>query len=337
MRDLAGSERSPSRWLRSTCRARWRSTYLPGYQPYGGYRADEVAPWNPLVEKDFGTYRTYGSNNVFRRLRTQTSRTAPVGEVDPETSLSPYNALPYGLGSFIPTATEAQATYDLKRAAARRVADGLALDRECRLWAYATTVGNWGTNQVKTLGAGFNWNGGVNANGVADLQGMVRASYQPVTRIYMGLEASHALLNLDSTRDYLKMWYGVGAMSDQLQKANGGQPLDTSQEFTLPGLPVIKVVGAKVLNEATGVLDDAIGRANVVGVSAPPITAQEFDSIQTLRSLRVKGSSGTGWVSREYFVNHRGVEGGTMLVAGYTEDIRFVANNAGFLLRSVLT
>ena len=72
-------------------------------------------------------------------------------------------------------------------------------------------------------------------------------------------------------------------------------------------------------------------------VSLPPFSTREFDSIQTVRTLRTKGPSGTGWTSREYFVNHRGVDGGTMLVAGYTEDVKFVANNAGFLLRSVLT
>jgi len=312
-------------------------SYLPGYQPFGGFRGDEVAPTNPLVDKDFGTYRIYGSNNVFRRVRTQTSRTAPVGEVDPETSLANYNALPYGLGSFIPAATENQSAYNLRQAAARVIADKLALDRECRIWAYLTTLGNWASAQVKTLGAGFNWNGGVNANPVQDLQGMIRASAQPVTAIYMSLEAGHALLNHDTTRDYLRAFYGDSPLGDALRNANGGQPVDTSVEFLIPGLPVIKIAGAKVLNETTGLLDEIIGRTNVVGVSLPPFSTREFDSIQTVRTLRTKGPSGTGWTSREYFVNHRGVDGGTMLVAGYTEDVKFVANNAGFLLRSVLT
>lgn len=312
-------------------------TYLPGYQPFAGFRADQIAPAAPLVDKDQDTYRIYGANNVFRRVNVKSSRTAPVGEVDPETNLSSYNAQIYATGSFLPRATEAQAKYDLKRAAARVVADKLLLDREVRFWSTMTTTANWNSNQVKTLGAGFQWNGGVSAQPIIDLQGACRASTQVVTGIYMPLEAGHAFLNNDSVKDYLRMLLGDNAPSPQLIASAGPQGMTQDIEVVIPGLPPVHIAGAKVLNESTGLLDEIIGRTNIVGVCQPPISAVEFDSIQTVRTFRTKGMSGTGYTSREYDVPHRGHEGGTMLVAGFTEDIKFVANSAGFLLRSVLT
>lgn len=312
-------------------------TYLPGYVPFAGFRADQIAGAAPLVDKDSDTYRIFGPNNVFRRINVKSSRTAPVGEVDPETSLASYNAQIYATGSFLPRATEAQAKYDLKRAAARVIADKLLLDREVRFWTVMTTVANWATAQVKTLGATFQWNGGSAAQPIIDLQTMCRASTQVVTGIYMPLEAGHAFLNNDSVKDYLRMMLGDNAPSPQLITAAGPQGMQQDIELVVPGLPPIHIAGAKVLNETTGNLDEIIGRTNVVGVCQPPISAVEFESIQTVRTFRTKGMSGTGYTSREYDVPHRGHEGGTMLVAGFTEDIRFVANSAGFLLRSVLT
>ena len=311
-------------------------TYLPGYQPFAGFRADQIAGPTPLVDKDSDTYRIFGSNNVFRRINVKSSRTAPVGEVDPETSLGTYNALIYATGSFLPAATEAQSKYDLKQAAARVIADKLLLDRECRFWAFITTVANWNSNQVKTLGSGFNWNGGASALPIVDLQTMCRASSQVVTGIYMPLEGAHSFLNNDSVKDYLRMMLGDNAPSPQLVNAAGPQGMTQDVELVVPGLPPIHVAGAKVLNESTGNLDEIIGRTNVVGVCQPPISSVQFDSIQTVRTFRTKGLSGTGYTSREYPVPHRGHEGGTMLVAGFTEDIRMVANSAGFYLRSVL-
>lgn len=311
-------------------------SYLPGYVPFGGWRADEIANPNPLVDIEFGTFRRYGSNNVFRRRKAQTSRTAPVGEVDPETDLGNYQCLMYGFGSFIPASVEGQSKYDVKLQAAELVKDQLTLDREVRLWSYLTTSGNWASGQVKTLGAGFNWNGGVNSNPILDLQAAYRASFQPITAFYMGTEAGQAFINNDQVRDYVKLMNGQMPNAGMIAQGAQGQA-DFAREFTIPGLPPIKIAGAKVLNESTLLLDEIIGRTNVVGIVAPPGATPRFNSISTVKTFRTKGPSGTGYTSREYFVNNRGVDGGTMLVAGFTEDVKFVANTAGALLRSVLT
>lgn len=310
-------------------------TYLPGYQPFGGFRADEVAPPAPLVAKDTDLFRTYGLNNVFRRLHVQTSRTAPVGEVDPETSLSTYRTLPFALGSFIPAETDDQANYDLRKAAAQRIKDALTLDREARLWSLLTTTGNWNSNNRTALTAGFQWNGGASSDPILDLQTLIEKSAQVVTAIYMSLKAGHAFLRHDKVRDHMRQLLGDSAPSPQLIAGTGVQganPVD----FVIPGLPPIKIAGAKVLNETTGNLDSIIGDANVVGIANAPGGGQ-FEAIQTVKTFRYKGPSGTGWVTREFFVDQRGLNGGTMMVSGFSEDIKMVSNVSGFLITGATT
>lgn len=310
-------------------------TYLPGFRPFGGFRSDQIVPANPLMERDRDYFRVYGKDNVFREIHVQTSRTAPVGEADPETTMDEYHALPFSLGSFLPAETQSQSSFDLRRASAEFIATKLLLNREIRLWSLLTTSGNWNSNQVTTLGAGFQWNGGASADPLLDIQTMIEKSDQVVTDIYFSLKAAHAFLRNDKVRDHMRQMLGDNAPTPAILGGAGVQGPQGDIDFVIPGLPPFHVAGAKKKNETTGALDDIIGVGNVVGISNPGGGGQ-FEAIQTVKCFRTKGPSGTGWTNREFAVENRGLHGGRMLVAGFSEDIRFVANSAGFLLRSAI-
>lgn len=308
-------------------------TYLPGYKPFGGFRADEVSP-PMLKDKSVGKYRIYGLTNMHRRVHTEMSLQSPVGEVDPETSLTEYSMLPYGLGSFIPWQTENESGFDVKRAAAARVADILAVDREHRVWTLLRTLGSWGTNQRVTLGPGYQWNGGVNSDPIADIQARIRESSQPITGINLSLATSHALLSHPKVRDWMKAWMGDGALNPSILAGAGTQGAEFIN-FSLPAMPPFHVVGGKELNESTGMLEEYLG-GDVVLVSNPPGDPTNFERIQTVRTFRLRGPSGTGWTSREFRIENRGLEGGTMVVAGYHESTKMVAPTAGGLIKGAL-
>lgn len=306
-------------------------TYLPGYTPFGGYRGEEIAPTGALREKDTDSFRVYSMSNVFRRLHVEVSLQSRIGEVDPETTLDTYKVLPYGLGSFIPAETEQQSTYDVRRAAARRIKDALMVDKEARTWEVLTTLNNWGTGQRVTLGAGFNWDGGASSNPIIDIQSRLVASSQPVTGIYMGLKVAHAFLRHSLVRDHMRQMLGDNSPTPAVLAGAGIQGASELIDFVIPGFPPFHVAAGKVLNDTTGGLDEFIGR-NVVMVSNPPGDPTDFERIQTVRTFRTKGPSGTGYTSREFQVDNRGLNGGRMLVAGFSEQIKMVANSAGGLI-----
>lgn len=308
-------------------------TYLPGYQPFGGYRADQIAPIS-LKDNDTDKFRVYGLNNIFRVIHTETSMQAPVAEIDPETSLSTYRVIPYALGGYIPAETAKQSTYDVKMATGKRVADAHALAREIKVMTKVTTLSNWNTAQRATLGAGYQWNGGANSDPILDVQEIMQASTQPVTDFFFSLKASNAFLRHPSVRDFLKQMLGDNAVASDILKGSSHQgAADIS--YTIPGLATFHVAGAKKLNETTGNLDEIIGN-DLVAVSNPPGDPSAFDHIRTIQTFRTRGPSGTGWVSREIQIENRGLNGGVMLVAGYSEDVQFVANSAGGLRKAII-
>lgn len=308
-------------------------TYLPTFRPFGGFRNAQILPDNNLVDRDRDFYRIFGKDNVFREIHVETSRTAPVGEADPDSTLGEYNVLPYALGSFIPNETAAQSTFDLRRVAGEFIATKLVLGREIRMWNMLTTNANWNAAQVTTLGAGFQWNGGVNSDPLLDIQTMIEKSDQVVTDIYFGTKAGNAFLRHPLVRDHIRMMMGDSALTPAVMAGAGAQG-QGDIDFTIPGLPPFHVAGAKKKNDATGALVSIIGDANVVGLSQPAGGGAE--AIQTIKAFRLRGPSGTGWVSREFTVETRGLNGGRMLVAGFSEDIRMIANSAGFLLKGVI-
>jgi hypothetical protein len=308
--------------------------YMPGYRRFP-FRADEVAPV-VLVDASIGEFRVYDLANIFRPVRTETSLQAPVAEVDPETSIKTYRARPYALGGFIPAMTRAQAkNFDPEVIAARRIGDALGLAREQRVMTMATTLNNWATTARTTLTSDYRWNGGSLSDPLLDIQTRIEASTQPVTDVYLGVRAVHAMLRHPKMVDYIASALGGGPRPQAMIDAMGGPSTSTAQDFQIPGLGVtFHVVSSRVLNDTTGALDEIIGN-HVFMTSNPPGDAQ-FEDIRTFQTFRVRGPSGTGFVSRTFEVPNRGRDGGDMLVSGYDDAEVIVTNSAGGLIRSVV-
>lgn len=304
-------------------------TYLAGYSPQG-FRADEACPIF-LVDKATDTFRTFGTNNAFRLAEVVTSRQGAIQEVDPDTVLDTYLVEERALGSFVPTATQAQSTFDVMASATRRIHWALSLDREVRIFGTGgllSTPGNWNPNNVIAVGTAWD---DPTALPIADIQAGMRASAQMVSRIWMSEPGSHAFMSNPSVREHMRQHLGDGATASDARSSTGaGAVLD----YVIPGLPPIGVVPQKVLNEATGDLDYIMGNQCIL--TGDPGTPTDGQSIQTCLTFREKKQSGNGMLTRQFEVDGRGLEGGEMVVSGYAEDVKFTANNVGALLTGVL-
>jgi hypothetical protein len=308
-------------------------TYMPGYRRFP-FRADELAPV-VLVDASIAEYRLYTLASVFRQVRSETSLQAPVAEVDPETTLDTYRCRPYALGAFIPAFTRAQQKFfDPERLAARRIADALGLGREIRVWTLATTLTNWNAANRTTLDAAHRWNGGASGDPLLDIQTGIEAASQPVTDIYLGQKAAHAMLRHAKMSDFITSMLGGGPRPSSMIEATGTVGTQATLDFTIPGLPPFHVVTSRMLNDTTGAIDEIIG-GDVVLVCNPPGQAQ-FEDIRTFNTFRVRGPSGTGFVSRSFEVPARGRDGGTMLVSGYDDAEVMVSDTAGYLIKDAV-
>lgn len=304
-------------------------TYMGGFRPFE-FRADDASPVI-LVDRDTDQFRNFGSNNAFKKVEVETSREAKVKEVDSESSLASYTVRERALGSFIAAATEenANALYQPRLAAARRIRWALDLDREVRVWTSLITAGNWPTANKLTVAGGAQWNGGVSSDPIKDLQTAIEASSQTVTDIFMNPQVAHTFLRHASVRDQMRQMLGDGAPAPGLAAVAGAQH---QIDFVIPGLPTFHVVPAKVLNETSLALDYILDDTVVLIGKPPAGVPTSGQDIMTHATWRRRGTSGTGFQSREFFIEDRGLEGGTMLVAGHAEDITFISNTVGGII-----
>jgi len=309
-------------------------TYLAGYRP-PQYRGDEASP-PILVDNDEDKYRSFSSDDAFKRVLVKGSTTGAVPEVDPKSALDSYKVAERYVGAFIPRQTELQRgnAYNPIMAAMRRARRAIELDREIDVWTLLTTNANWNANNVVTLGATFNWNGGSASDPMADLQNMCERSAQAVTDIWMNLKVANAFLRHDAVRDHLRMMIGDSAAGNDLQRVNN-QSLVTNVDFIIPGLPPIHVVPGKVLNETTSLLDFILSDAVVLTVK-PPGVPSDGEEIATSYTFRRRGPSGVGFEAREFFLENRGPLGGTMVVVSMADIEKMTGATSGGLLKGVI-
>ncbi len=308
-------------------------TYLAGFSPFE-FRADEVSPPNPLIVKENDTFRTFSKNNAFRRADVESSTREDVKTVDPESSTEPYRTVERALGSFIPERTEAQSgtLYDVKEESLQLILWKIALDREIRLWELLEATANWDANNTVTLSGGTRWDQAT-ANPIADLQARMNASNQEVTDIWMPPTVSQAFLRHQTTRDHMRQMLGDNPVDPNVGEGAGASK---RVDYQITGMPVIHVVPGKVLNETTDLVDE-IMTDSVVLTTGGQGFPRGGRNITTLQTFRESGPNGTGFTSREFFVDKAGLHGGTMVVAGHSEDIVFTANTVGGLVSDVLT
>lgn len=308
-------------------------TYLAGYKPFQ-YRADEFSPI-VLVDHDSDKYRQFSSDDTFRRVDVKNiANSLTIPEVDPQTSLTTYKVVDRAIASFIPDETESNATnpnYRPRMAAARRCRRAIDLDREIDVLGSGTDGlalnTSWAAAVRIALGAGQNWNGGINSDPILDLHNMIEASFQVITEFVMNHRLANAFVRHPKVKDHFRQFVGDGALQGAINQLgqSGKNPVD----FAVPGVGVIKVTSSKVKNETTGALDYVMPNC-VVGLTVPdaqfPLDGEE---IATTYTFRRRGPSGTGYEAREFRVDNRGPLGGTMVVVSQADDNVFTANNAG--------
>ena len=306
-------------------------TYLSGYKPFG-FRADEMSP--PVqVDHDEDFFRDHSLSNAFRRVQVKASIDGAIPEVDPVTSTTKFRVVDRLLGSFINQVTEDNATgrYKPRQAAAKKIANAVALDREIDVVNLLTTPGNWASANVNALGAGYEWNGGVNSHPILNLQAAIVSSAQQVTDIWLNQLVAFDFLNHAETRDYIKAMLGDGAVNTTLGNVSNAQR--AMVDFTIPGFPPFHVVGAKVLNESTGDLDFVMPN-DVVLTTRPAGVPTDGEEIATSYTFRRRGGVGVGWDTREFRIEGRGPKGGTMLVVNQADIAIMTGKNVGALIRN---
>lgn len=310
-------------------------TFMAGYSP-AGYRADEACPI-VLVRKDTAQFRVFGVNNAFQQVNVLSSTQADIPEVDPGSTLDSYRVQERALGGFIPAVTEQNAQegsglYDVRAAVGRRISWALALDREIRIFGsngLLSTAGNWNANNQFTIASGVEWNDQANGDPISDLFDVIEASAQPATDIWLNPTVAHHFIRSLATREHLRTMLGDGAPGAQTAAATAAQK---NMDFQIPGLPPFHVVAGKVLNESTGALDYILGDTVIVTGSPGNGNPTTGEDIMTCKTFRRSGPSGTGFTTREFPLDRRGLHGGLFLASGHAEDVKMVANNVGGIL-----
>jgi hypothetical protein len=304
-------------------------TYLAGYKPFQ-YRADEASKVI-LVDNDEDKFRTFNSDDAFRRVSVKGSDEGKVPEVDPKSVLSSYKVVNRYVGSFIPKQTEAQSgnNYNPLMAASRRCRRALDLDREIDVWDLLGTSGNWDATVRTALGAAYKWNGGASSDPMLDVQTGIEKSAQQVTEIWMNQKVANAFLRHDKVRNHMRQLLGDGAAPAAISMvADAGTKL---VDFIIPGLPPIRVVASKVKNESTSALDYILANVAVL-VTVPPGTPTDGEEIASTYTFRRRGPSGTGFEAREFEIADRGPLGGTMIVVSQADLAVMTGNRCGGII-----
>lgn len=314
------------------------STYLAGYYA-PGFRADEASKVI-LVDHDEDRFRTFGSQDAFKRVAVKGSLQGAIPEVDPTSSLANYKVVEKYVGSFVPQQTEMNAAgslYAPRMAAARRCKRALMLDREYDVWGMLTTSGNWNAANVLTLTAGTQaWNSGSSPNPILDLHTAEDLSAQMITDWWMNKTVANIFLRDPLVRDYLKQMIGDGALNQQIVNMNQSVAQGAQYDFQIPGFAPFHIVSGKAL-DASGNLGFVLSKTYVVGTVSPPGIPTDGEEIATSYSFRRKGPGGVGFETREFFVDGRGPNGGTMVVASMADVPVMTGPIVGALIVNVAT
>lgn len=306
------------------------ATFMAGYSP-AEFRADEAVPIVPtpyLTDK----YRTFTANNAFKMVDVLASTQSDINEVDPETTLDTYQCIDRAIGGFVPTVTQytARKAFDPMQALARRIRWALALDREVRVFRSTTgllvNTANWNANNVTTISGGNEWDN-TGGDPIKDMQHAEEASVMPITDWFMPTPVFNAFLRNVNVRNHMRQMLGDNAPSADVAQRQ--------RDIVIPGIAPIHKVEGKVLNESSGLIE-FIMTDRTVGIHKPAGSLVNPEDIQTAVTWRFDGPNGTGFITRQFEKPGRGLYAGQAMVSGYSEDVRFVANNVGALIVNCL-
>lgn len=317
-------------------------TYLAGYKEFM-YRADMMS--TPiLVDNDQDKYRTFDSDDAFRRVDVKGSISGAVPEVDPKSALRQYKVIDRYVGSFVPRVTELATgnNYRPRMAAARRARRAIELDRELDVAALICTPGSWDAAVITP--AGLEWDSGTTENPIRDIQLAIEKSAQIVTSIWVNQRVAFALVRSPAVRDQMRQMIGDNAANQQVQNIQNAGMNGVTGDFSIPGLPPFRVSTAKVKAETGSVIDYVFRNPDLSGalqfdvavlMHEPPGTPTDGEDIASTYTFRRRGPSGTGFEAREFDVPGRGALGGTMIVVSQADQAVMTGNNVGGIITDV--
>lgn len=296
------------------------------------FRADDVAPVVGIDHRNF-KLRSESAEDAFIEINPEGSIQGPIPQVDPSTELNDYKTIEQYVGSYIPKVTEDEETigkFKVRQAAAIKCQRVLSTHRERKVWTALTTTANWDSGVVTTIAAGSEWNDVTISDPIADLLAAMDDSGIPPTDIWMNQTAAGWFLRHPVVKEHLRMFLGDGAVGRDIASVTNPGKIDAMTDFMIPGLPPIHVVKVKSKVAAGTAWRPALG-SHVVLTASPP-----GEDLATIKTFRVKGPAGVGYATREWRVEDRGPEGGTMLVVHVSDVPVIIANDAGALIRDVV-
>lgn len=312
-------------------------TYLGGYSQ-GGLGADLLSPIVP-VEKETFKRRDFSHLNAFAPVEDRVGRSGAINQIEHASATIEAKTEEHALAAFIPYASEndAVANYNVRAAHSSMILDKLLLNREIRRFDTATTATTWNAANYILIGAATRWNTGASKDPWGNLIYLCKQSWAKITNIFMNLEVSGYFLSDSKVKAAADFVLGTGGPKNGLVVENGTLGLQT---FKLPGLPPVTVIDSKkyVGGAMTSVLADDVILVN------NPLSLSGGDTLASFLSMRYRGRSGTGYTVNEYVPYGRGLNGGTMLEAGFADgDITpgtgadSTTSRIGGLVKSVLT
>jgi hypothetical protein len=150
----------------------------------------------------------------------------------------------------------------------------------------------------------------------------------------MNQRVANLFIRHAAVRDHMRQFLGdsqPGNLATQLERsATDRRPFD----FAIPGLPPVKVAAAKYRTPAavtTWVMPNV-----VVLTTVPPGVPTDGEEIATSYTFRRRGPAGVGFASREFQVEGRGPNGGTMVVISMADIGIMTGNNCGGIISGVV-
>lgn len=299
--------------------------------------ADAVSRPVPF-DKTVGQYRAVDPRDAFEAASVKVGITAWLPELTTRSALTPFTMTFRGACIFVNDVTQAEASgssaYNPRMQAAKRILKVMEIDREIDVWTLLSTAANWNANNVQTLTSGFEWNTGVNANPISDLEDMITASDDDITDFWMNRTVAFALINNEAVRDRMMQFYGAAGAPTKL-----GEIVNSNGDvtFEMAGFQGIRfhTVTAKKHNSSTSLRDYILGDDVIGTVEATPMPTSGEDGNTTV-SFRYSGAGGTGFIQRSARLEGRGVFGGEMMYISQGDVPLIVGPTQGGLIKNVL-
>lgn len=268
------------------------------------YLSDLVSPVR-LVKQDRGFWFVEDTGDALKLVVEDAAAAGGYVEVHPAFNKTAFTCLGHALGVKLPRQLMANADFDIKQRAVRRLVDGLRRLRERRVATQLTTAANWAaSNRVAAVA---NWNGGATANPLTDVFAALKASYLPANVLVLP-ESAATSFHVASVQTFLQA---------------GGQ------------LPTIVYARAKqMVAGATAYVWDAARPTNAALVRTVHDLDNDIPSSVTFRWLNPDGAQSEGIEVRQ-FVDK--ADDSTWVVCVHNDVEVQVSTNVGAVITGALT